>query len=76
MCPNPELFAALVDVDLAEVCITSAATLVNGRRPGGRVPAARGAGRRRGGQSRRRHQVRALVEDLARGRQPIRSFPT
>ena len=27
---DPDLFAALVDVDLAEVCITSAATLVEG----------------------------------------------
>ncbi len=27
MSPNPELFEAMVDVDLAEVCITSAATL-------------------------------------------------
>jgi isoleucyl-tRNA synthetase len=30
---DPELFAALVDVDLAEVCITSAATLVEGEGP-------------------------------------------
>ena len=30
---NPELFEALVDVDLAEVCITSAATLVNDEGP-------------------------------------------
>jgi isoleucyl-tRNA synthetase len=30
---NPELFAAVVDVDLAEVCITSAATLVEGEGP-------------------------------------------
>ena len=30
---NPELFAALVDIDLAEVCITSAATLVEGEGP-------------------------------------------
>ena len=27
---NPELFEAVVDIDLAEVCITSAATLANG----------------------------------------------
>ena len=30
---NPDLFAALVDVDLAEVCITSAATLVSDEGP-------------------------------------------
>jgi isoleucyl-tRNA synthetase len=30
---EPDLFAALVDVDLAEVCITSAATLVEGEGP-------------------------------------------
>jgi isoleucyl-tRNA synthetase len=30
---NPELFAAVVDVDLAEVCITSAATLVQDEGP-------------------------------------------
>ena len=61
---NPELFEALVDVDLAEVCITSAATLVERRRPGRRVPAAGRAGRRGRRQPRRRPQVRALVENL------------
>jgi isoleucyl-tRNA synthetase len=30
---DPDLFAALVDVDLAEVAITSAATLVQGEGP-------------------------------------------
>ena len=30
---NAELFEAVVDIDLAEVCITSAATLVNGEGP-------------------------------------------
>jgi isoleucyl-tRNA synthetase len=30
---NPELFEALVDVDLPEICITSAATLANGEGP-------------------------------------------
>lgn len=30
---DPELFAAMVDVDLAEICITSAATLVEGEGP-------------------------------------------
>ena len=30
---DPDLFAALVDIDLAEICITSAATLAQGRGP-------------------------------------------
>src|SRR5262249_7349523 len=30
---DPDLFAALLDVDLAEICITSAATLVEGEGP-------------------------------------------
>ena len=30
---DPDLFAALVEIDLAEVCITSAATLVEGDGP-------------------------------------------
>ena len=30
---DPDLFAAMVDVDLAEVCITSAATLIEGEGP-------------------------------------------
>src|SRR5262249_23516960 len=30
---DPDLFAALVDIDLAEICITSAATLHNGEGP-------------------------------------------
>ena len=66
---NPELFAALVDIDLAEICITSAATLVERRGPGRRLPAAGGARRRRRGQPRRGPQVRALVENLAHRRQ-------
>ena len=44
---NEELFEAVVDIDLAEVCITSAATLVEGRGAGRRVPPA-GRCRRRG----------------------------
>ena len=36
---DPELFAALVDVDLAEASITSGATLVEGEGAGGGVPA-------------------------------------
>ena len=60
---DEDLFEAVVDVDLAEVCITSAATLVEGRAAGRRLPAARRAGRRGRPQSRRRHQMRALVEN-------------
>ena len=60
---DEDLFEAVVDIDLAEVCITSAATLVEGRGPGRRLPSARCAGRRGRPQSRRRHQVRALVEN-------------
>ena len=37
---DPDLFAAVVDVDLAEVCITSGAALVEGEGPRGGVPAA------------------------------------
>jgi len=35
MIADPDLFAAVVDVDLAEVCITSAATLAQGDAPAG-----------------------------------------
>ena len=42
-CPTRTCSRALVDVDLAEVCITSAATLVVGRGAGRRLPAARRA---------------------------------
>ena len=51
MSPTPTIFDALVDVDLAEICITSAATLRQGRGAGRRVPAARRARRRGGGRS-------------------------
>ena len=43
---DPDLFAALVDVDLAEVCITSAATLVEGEGPADAFRLRRRAGRR------------------------------
>ena len=75
-CPIPELFEALIGVDLAEICITSARDAGERRRPGRRFPAAGGAGRRRRCQPRRGPQMRALLEDLARGRQPIRNIPT
>jgi isoleucyl-tRNA synthetase len=41
---DPELFAAVVDIDLPEVCITSAATLVDGQGPEGafRMPEIKG----------------------------------
>ena len=60
---DEDLFEAVADVDLAEVCITSAATLVKGDGPGERVPSAGCCRRRRRAQSRRRHQMRALVEN-------------
>ena len=60
---NAELYEAVVDCDLAEVCITSAATLVQDEGPEQCVSSA-GCRRRCGGaQSRRRHQMRALVEN-------------
>ena len=73
---DPELFEALVDVDLAEICITSARDAGQRRGPGRRVPHAGGVRRRRRGEPRRRPQVRALVEDLADASAPIRSIPT
>ena len=65
---DPDLFAALVDVDLAEVCITSAATLVEGEGPADafRLPDVPGVAV--DVQSGRGPQMRALVEDLARRR--------
>ncbi len=58
---NPELFAALVDVDLAELCITSAATLVEGEGPPDafRLPDVTGV---------------AVVPNLAEGRKCARSW--
>jgi isoleucyl-tRNA synthetase len=58
---NPELFAALVDIDLAELCITSAATLVEGEGPPDafRLPDVTGV---------------AVVPNLAEGRKCARSW--
>jgi isoleucyl-tRNA synthetase len=58
---NPELFAALVDLDLAELCITSAATLVEGEGPPDafRLPDVTGV---------------AVVPNLAEGRKCARSW--
>jgi isoleucyl-tRNA synthetase len=58
---DPELFAALLDVDFAEVCITSAATLVEGEGPPGafRLDEVRGV---------------AVVPRLATGRKCARSW--
>jgi isoleucyl-tRNA synthetase len=58
---NPELFAAVVDVDLAEVCITSAATLVQDVGPAGafRLPDVPGV---------------AVVPNLAEGTKCARSW--
>jgi isoleucyl-tRNA synthetase len=58
---NPELFEAVVDIDLAEVCITSAATLANDEAPADafRMPEVPGV---------------AVVVNLAEGRKCARSW--
>ena len=56
------LFEAVADVDLAEICITSAATLVKDDAPADAFRLPGRCRRRRGAQPRRGHQVRALVE--------------
>ena len=58
---NPDLFAALADVDLAEVCITSAATLVSDEGPTDafRLPEVKGV---------------AVVPNLAEGTKCARSW--
>jgi isoleucyl-tRNA synthetase len=58
---NPDLFAALIDVDLAELCITSAATLVEGEGPPDafRLPDVAGV---------------AVVPNLAEGKKCARSW--
>jgi isoleucyl-tRNA synthetase len=58
---NPDLFEAVVDIDLAEVCITSAATLVNDDGPANafRLPEVAGV---------------AVVVNLAEGRKCARSW--
>jgi isoleucyl-tRNA synthetase len=58
---DPDLFDALVDVDLAEVCITSAATLVQGEGPADafRMPEVAGV---------------AVVPNLAEGKKCARSW--
>ena len=58
---NPDLFTALIDVDLAELCITSAATLVEGEGPADafRLPDVAGV---------------AVVPNLAEGRKCARSW--
>jgi isoleucyl-tRNA synthetase len=58
---NPELFEALVDIDLPEICITSAATLVNDEGPAKafRAPDVPGV---------------AVVVNLAEGRKCARSW--
>ena len=58
---DPELFAALVDIDLAEVCITSAATLVSDEGPASafRLPEVAGV---------------AVVTNLAEGTKCARSW--
>ena len=66
---DPELFAALVDVDLAEICITSAATLVEGEGPADASGCRMCRASRSCREPRRRQEMRALLEDLARRRQ-------
>ena len=66
---NPDLFEALVDIDLAEVCITSAATLIEGEGPPTPSACRRCAGVAVVADLAEGTQVRALVENLARGRQ-------
>ena len=58
---DPDLFAALVDIDLAEVCITSGATLVEGEGPPDafRLPEVLGV---------------AVLANLAEGRKCARSW--
>ena len=51
---DPDLFAALVDIDLAEVVHHLGGDAGRGRRPAGSVPARRRAGRRGRGAARRR----------------------
>jgi hypothetical protein len=64
---DPELFGVATEVDLAELCITSAATLVEGEGPRSafRLDDVPGRGR---AAPRRGPQMRPLVEDFARGR--------
>ena len=76
---HPTVFAdgayieALQGIDLAEIAITSAATLQHGRAAGRRLRAARRAGRRRRGRAGERREVRALLARAAGRRQPGRS---
>ena len=73
---NEELYEAVVDCDLAEVCITSAATLVRDEGPASafRLP---DVARRRGrSQSRRRKEMRALVENPHHYRRRSCNIPT
>ena len=65
---DADLFAAVVDVDLAEVCITSGVALVEGEGPADafRLPDVAGvAVVPRAGAG---HEMRALMEDIARCR--------
>ena len=69
---DPDLLAALDGVDLAEISITSGATLIAGRGSGGCLPARCGEGRCRRFQARRGQEVRPVLEDHAGGRQRSR----
>ena len=59
-----DLFAALVEIDLAEVSHHLGGDADRRRGAGGGVPPRRREGRRGGAEARRRPQVRALVENL------------
>ena len=69
VCRRRRLFAAVVDVDLAEICITSAARWSKATGPADAFRLADVAGVAVVPRPRRRTQMRALVEDLT-GRRP------
>ena len=69
---SPDLLAALDGVDLAEISITSGATLIAGRGAGGGVSARYRERRCSGLQARRGPEVRPLLEDHAGGGQRLR----
>ena len=73
---DPDLFAALVDVDLAEVSITSAATLVEGEGPADAFRLDDVRGRRGGAEARRRHGNARARGKSRPASAPIPTIPT
>ena len=73
---DESLRAALEGVDFAEICIASDIRVYAGRRPAGGLPPAGSAGRRRGSATRRRRQMRALVEIFRSRDGATRIIPT